>query len=80
MADEKQYLSRIRLIDGTTVDIKDQEARQINASITDRLEALERFIYKSTPIDKFDGADLLDAGSLMDGDPAFNIVDLGTII
>jgi hypothetical protein len=80
MADEKQYLSRIRLIDGTTVDIKDQEARQINASIIDRLEALERFIYKSTPIDKFDGADMLDAGSLMDGDPAFNIVDLGTII
>ena len=27
MADEKQYLSRIRLVDGTTVDIKDQEAR-----------------------------------------------------
>ena len=27
MADEKQYLSRIRLTDGTTVDIKDQEAR-----------------------------------------------------
>lgn len=27
MADDKQYLSRIRLIDGTTVDIKDQEAR-----------------------------------------------------
>ena len=80
MADEKQYLSRIRLIDGTTVDIKDQEARQINASIIDRLEALERFIYKSTPIDKFDGADMLDAGSLMDEDPAFNIVDLGTII
>jgi hypothetical protein len=80
MADEKQYLSRIRLIDGTTVDIKDQEARRINASIIDRLEALERFIYKSTPIDKFDGADMLDAGSLMDGDPAFNIVDLGTII
>ena len=80
MADEKQYLSRIRLIDGTTVDIKDQEARKINASIIDRLEALERFIYKSTPIDKFDGADMLDAGSLMDGDPAFNIVDLGTII
>lgn len=80
MADEKQYLSRIRLIDGTTVDVKDQEARQINASIIDRLEALERFIYKSTPIDKFDGADMLDAGSLIDGDPAFNIVDLGTII
>jgi hypothetical protein len=80
MADEKQYLSRIRLIDGTTVDIKDQEARKINASIIDRLEALERFVYESTPIDKFDGADMLDAGSLMDGDPAFNIVDLGTII
>lgn len=80
MADEKQYLSRIMLMDGTTVDIKDQEARQINASIIDRLEALERFIYKSTPIDKFDGADMLDAGSLMDGDPAFNVVDLGTII
>lgn len=27
MANEKQYLSRIRLVDGTTVDIKDQEAR-----------------------------------------------------
>ena len=27
MADEKQYISRIRLADGTTVDIKDQEAR-----------------------------------------------------
>ena len=27
MADEKQYISRIRLSDGTTVDIKDQEAR-----------------------------------------------------
>lgn len=27
MADEKQYVSKIRLVDGTTVDIKDQEAR-----------------------------------------------------
>jgi hypothetical protein len=27
MADEKQYLSRIKLTDGTTVDIKDREAR-----------------------------------------------------
>lgn len=33
MADEKQYLSRVRLIDGTTVDIKDQEARSILDSL-----------------------------------------------
>lgn len=28
MAEEKQYISRVKLVDGTTVDIKDQEARQ----------------------------------------------------
>lgn len=33
MADEKQYVSRVRLIDGTTVDIKDQEARLILESL-----------------------------------------------
>lgn len=33
MADEKQYLSRIRLTDGTTVNIKDQEARSILDSL-----------------------------------------------
>ena len=33
MADEKQYLSRVRLIDGTTVLIKDQEARSILDSL-----------------------------------------------
>ena len=33
MADEKQYLSRVRLTDGTTVDIKDQEARSILDSL-----------------------------------------------
>ena len=33
MADEKKYLSRVRLIDGTTVDIKDQEARDIIESL-----------------------------------------------
>lgn len=33
MADDKQYLSRVRLIDGTTVDIKDQEARSILDSL-----------------------------------------------
>ena len=27
MADEKQYISRIKLADGTTAEIKDQEAR-----------------------------------------------------
>ena len=27
MADEKQYISRIKLVNGTTVNIKDQEAR-----------------------------------------------------
>ena len=33
MADEKQYLSRVRLTDGTTVDIKDQEARSLLDSL-----------------------------------------------
>ena len=33
MANEKQYLSRVRLIDGTTVDVKDQEARSILDSL-----------------------------------------------
>lgn len=33
MADEKQYLSRVKLTDGTTVDIKDQEARSILESL-----------------------------------------------
>lgn len=28
MANEKKYLSRVRLIDGTTVEIKDKEARE----------------------------------------------------
>ena len=38
MADEKQYLSRIRLIDGTTVDIKDQEARlELDSLFTDTI-------------------------------------------
>ena len=33
MADEKQYVSRIRLMDGTTVNVKDQEARSILDSL-----------------------------------------------
>lgn len=33
MADEKQYLSRVRLPDGTTVDIKDKEAMSILDSL-----------------------------------------------
>jgi hypothetical protein len=33
VADKKQYVSRVRLIDGTTVDIKDQEARLILESL-----------------------------------------------
>ena len=33
MADEKSYISRIRLIDGTTVEVKDQEARSIIDSL-----------------------------------------------
>ena len=33
MADNKQYISRIKLTDGTTVDIKDQEARSILESL-----------------------------------------------
>jgi hypothetical protein len=33
VAEEKQYVSRIRLMDGTTVDIKDQEARALLESL-----------------------------------------------
>jgi hypothetical protein len=33
MADEKQYISRIKLVDGTTADIKDKEARFILDSL-----------------------------------------------
>ena len=33
MTDEKQYLSRVMLADGTTVDIKDQEARSVLDSL-----------------------------------------------
>ena len=33
MADEKQYVSRVRLMDGTTVNVKDQEARSILDSL-----------------------------------------------
>lgn len=33
MADEKHYISRIKLTDGTTVEIKDQEARSILDSL-----------------------------------------------
>ena len=29
MAEEKQYISRIKLTDGTTAEVKDQEARII---------------------------------------------------
>jgi hypothetical protein len=38
MADEKRYLSRVRLMDGTTVDIKDQEARStLDSLFTDTI-------------------------------------------
>jgi hypothetical protein len=40
MADEKQYLSRIRLTDGTTVDIKDQEARSELESLFEAIQDL----------------------------------------
>ena len=33
MADEKNYVSRIRLVDGTTVELKDQEARLLIDSL-----------------------------------------------
>ena len=33
MADEKQYISRIKLVNGTTMDIKDQEARSVLDSL-----------------------------------------------
>ena len=33
MADEKQYISRVRLNDGSTFDVKDQEARSILDSL-----------------------------------------------
>ena len=38
MAEEKQYISRIKLADGTTAEVKDQEARKILDSLfTDTL-------------------------------------------
>ena len=38
MADEKQYLSRVRLTDGTTVEVKDQEARStLDSLFTDTI-------------------------------------------
>ena len=40
MADEKQYLSRVKLVDGTTVDVKDQEARLILESLFTDIQAL----------------------------------------
>ena len=40
MADEKQYLSRIKLTDGTTVDIKDQEARSELKSLFEAIQTL----------------------------------------
>lgn len=81
MADEKQYLSRIRLMDGTTVDIKDQEARLELNIILARLEALEKFVYSYSPISEFDDANTMDAGLISDTDSAeFDIFDLGTII
>jgi hypothetical protein len=40
VADEKQYLSRVRLVDGTTVDVKDQEARLILDSLFKDIQAL----------------------------------------
>ena len=33
MADEKQYISRVRVMDGSTMDIKDQEARTLLNSL-----------------------------------------------
>lgn len=36
MNEEKQYISRVKLVDGTTVEIKDQEARSsIDSLFTD---------------------------------------------
>lgn len=33
MADEKQYISRVKLQDGTTADLKDKEARSLLESL-----------------------------------------------
>jgi hypothetical protein len=57
MADEKQYLSRVRLIDGTTVDVKDQEARSILDSLSADVQALAD---GQVTINKKDIASLLD--------------------
>ena len=81
MADEKQYLSRIRLIDGTTVNIKDQEARLELDSIFARLAALEKIIYNDTPISEFDVAEIINSGLISDTDNIeYDVIDSGTII
>ena len=38
MNEEKQYISRVKLVDGTTVEIKDQEARStLDSLFTDTI-------------------------------------------
>lgn len=51
MDEEKQYISRIKLVDGTTVDIKDKEARFMLDSIFADLIILDCGTAVDTDID-----------------------------
>lgn len=42
MTDEKQYVSRVRLVDGTIVNIKDQEARTNIKELSDGQVAVNK--------------------------------------
>ena len=57
MADGKQYLSRIRLIDGTTVDIKDQEAR---VELNDLFENIKSLADGQVTVNKNDIVELFE--------------------
>ena len=82
MTDEQnQCVSHIMLVDGTTVDIKDQKARLELNNILSRLEALEKFVYSYSPISEFDDANIMDSGLISDIDSVeLDVFDLGTII
>lgn len=59
----------------------DIQRKQINASIIDRLEVLEKIINNSPLVDEFDGIGTLDAGTIMESDYSDAIImDPGVII
>lgn len=57
------------------------QRKQINDSMLTRLETLETIINNSPLVEDFNGAGILDAGTIMDASiSVFNIIDPGRII